>query len=193
MPFHRRLSRLPLCSTMIFRSDFLFFFFVDAQERSRLESTVIDLIWLKLVMFWIWIWSDLTRLENSGFGRIGRLVARVALQRDDVELVAVNDPFITTEYMVQPFIFLIYRVFLCVCVFGSDICFVVCRHTCLSMIQFMVHGNIMSLRLRILRHFSLERDLSLFLVPGMIFFSLFSVYVLVEIFDFRVVFLRFNY
>jgi len=29
----------------------LFFFFVDAQERSRLESTVIDLIWLKLVMF----------------------------------------------------------------------------------------------------------------------------------------------
>lgn len=35
-----------------------------------------------------------------GFGRIGRLVARVALQRDDVELVAVNDPFITTDYMV---------------------------------------------------------------------------------------------
>ncbi|RVW66406.1 Glyceraldehyde-3-phosphate dehydrogenase, cytosolic [Vitis vinifera] len=34
-----------------------------------------------------------------GFGRIGRLVARVALQRDDVELVAVNDPFITTDYM----------------------------------------------------------------------------------------------
>ena len=36
----------------------------------------------------------------SGFGRIGRLVARVALQRDDVELVAINDPFITTDYMV---------------------------------------------------------------------------------------------
>jgi hypothetical protein len=36
----------------------------------------------------------------SGFGRIGRLVARVALQSDDVELVAVNDPFITTDYMV---------------------------------------------------------------------------------------------
>lgn len=41
------------------------------------------------------------KLRNfSGFGRIGRLVARVALQRDDVELVAVNDPFITTDYMV---------------------------------------------------------------------------------------------
>ncbi|CAJ1947555.1 unnamed protein product [Sphenostylis stenocarpa] len=38
-----------------------------------------------------------------GFGRIGRLVARVALQRDDVELVAVNDPFITTDYMVYMF------------------------------------------------------------------------------------------
>jgi len=38
---------------------------------------------------------------GSGFGRIGRLVARVALQSEDVELVAVNDPFITTEYMVR--------------------------------------------------------------------------------------------
>lgn len=27
-------------------------------------------------------------------------MARVILQRDDVELVAVNDPFITTDYMV---------------------------------------------------------------------------------------------
>jgi glyceraldehyde 3-phosphate dehydrogenase len=39
-------------------------------------------------------------LVGAGFGRIGRLVARVALQSDDVELVAVNDPFITTDYMV---------------------------------------------------------------------------------------------
>ncbi|GAU38244.1 hypothetical protein TSUD_145990, partial [Trifolium subterraneum] len=37
------------------------------------------------------------------FGRIGRLVARVALERDDVELVAVNDPFITTDYMTYMF------------------------------------------------------------------------------------------
>jgi glyceraldehyde-3-phosphate dehydrogenase/erythrose-4-phosphate dehydrogenase len=41
------------------------------------------------------------RIGINGFGRIGRLVARVVLQRDDVELVAVNDPFITTEYMVS--------------------------------------------------------------------------------------------
>ncbi|KAG6470554.1 hypothetical protein ZIOFF_071628 [Zingiber officinale] len=38
-----------------------------------------------------------------GLGRIGRLVARVALQSDDVELVAVNDPFITTDYMTYMF------------------------------------------------------------------------------------------
>lgn len=40
-----------------------------------------------------------------GFGRIGRLVARVVLERDDVELVAVNDPFITIDYMVFLFDF----------------------------------------------------------------------------------------
>lgn len=42
-------------------------------------------------------------MNAQGFGRIGRLVARVILQRNDVELVAVNDPFITTEYMVRFF------------------------------------------------------------------------------------------
>ncbi|KAK2987184.1 hypothetical protein RJ640_030776 [Escallonia rubra] len=40
------------------------------------------------------------KIGINGFGRIGRLVARVALQRDDVELVAINDPFITTDYMI---------------------------------------------------------------------------------------------
>ncbi|CAL5361970.1 unnamed protein product [Camellia sinensis] len=42
-------------------------------------------------------------MYQGGFGRIGRLVARVALQSDDVELVAVNDPFITTDYMTYMF------------------------------------------------------------------------------------------
>ena len=37
---------------------------------------------------------------NEGFGRIGRTVARVALQRDDIELVAINDPFLTADHMV---------------------------------------------------------------------------------------------
>ncbi|WVZ74734.1 hypothetical protein U9M48_022883 [Paspalum notatum var. saurae] len=43
------------------------------------------------------------KIGINGFGRIGRLVARVALQSDDVELVAVNDPFIATDYMTYMF------------------------------------------------------------------------------------------
>ncbi|XP_048319290.2 glyceraldehyde-3-phosphate dehydrogenase, cytosolic [Ziziphus jujuba] len=43
------------------------------------------------------------KIGINGFGRIGRLVARVALQRNDVELVAVNDPFINPEYMTYMF------------------------------------------------------------------------------------------
>ena len=48
----------------------------------------------------LWAFDDSILWLLIGFGRIGRLVARVALQSDDVELVAVNDPFITTDYMV---------------------------------------------------------------------------------------------
>ncbi|KAJ9176233.1 hypothetical protein P3X46_011569 [Hevea brasiliensis] len=43
------------------------------------------------------------KIGINGFGRIGRLVARVALQRNDIELVAVNDPFISTDYMTYMF------------------------------------------------------------------------------------------
>jgi lactate dehydrogenase-like 2-hydroxyacid dehydrogenase len=41
------------------------------------------------------------KIGINGFGRIGRLVARVCLDRDDIEVVAVNDPFISAEYMVR--------------------------------------------------------------------------------------------
>jgi glyceraldehyde 3-phosphate dehydrogenase len=34
----------------------------------------------------------------NGFGRIGRIVFRNAVEHDDVEVVAVNDPFIETKY-----------------------------------------------------------------------------------------------
>jgi len=36
----------------------------------------------------------------NGFGRIGRLVFRSSFERDDIEVVAVNDPFINLDYMV---------------------------------------------------------------------------------------------
>ncbi|KAH3678411.1 hypothetical protein WICMUC_001428 [Wickerhamomyces mucosus] len=39
----------------------------------------------------------------NGFGRIGRLVLRVALSRKDIKVVAVNDPFIAPEYAAYMF------------------------------------------------------------------------------------------
>jgi glyceraldehyde 3-phosphate dehydrogenase len=40
-------------------------------------------------------------LDHVGFGRIGRLVLRIATSRDDIDVVAVNDPFIDAKYMVK--------------------------------------------------------------------------------------------
>lgn len=38
------------------------------------------------------------RIGINGFGRIGRLVLRASLERKDMEVVAINDPFIDAEY-----------------------------------------------------------------------------------------------
>ncbi|MBP3431719.1 MAG: type I glyceraldehyde-3-phosphate dehydrogenase [Clostridia bacterium] len=38
------------------------------------------------------------KLGINGFGRIGRLTLRIVAKRDDVEVVAINDPFLTVEY-----------------------------------------------------------------------------------------------
>ena len=38
------------------------------------------------------------KIGINGFGRIGRLVLRVALERKDVEVVGINDPFISPDY-----------------------------------------------------------------------------------------------
>jgi len=43
------------------------------------------------------------RIGINGFGRIGRLVARVAAQHPEIELVAVNDPFLSLENMIYLF------------------------------------------------------------------------------------------
>ena len=37
----------------------------------------------------------------NGFGRIGRIVFRNAIQYKDIEIVAVNDPFIEPKYAVR--------------------------------------------------------------------------------------------
>jgi glyceraldehyde 3-phosphate dehydrogenase len=43
------------------------------------------------------------KIGINGFGRIGRLVLRAALEKDTVTVVAVNDPFITLDYMAYMF------------------------------------------------------------------------------------------
>lgn len=42
----------------------------------------------------------MVKVGINGFGRIGRLVFRSSIARDDVQVVAVNDPFIDLDYMV---------------------------------------------------------------------------------------------
>lgn len=44
-----------------------------------------------------------TTIGINGFGRIGRLVLRVALERPDLEVVAINDPFIAADYAAYMF------------------------------------------------------------------------------------------
>lgn len=43
------------------------------------------------------------KIGINGFGRIGRLALRAAVEKDSVEVVAVNDPFISLDYMVYMF------------------------------------------------------------------------------------------
>ncbi|KAI8533321.1 hypothetical protein RHMOL_Rhmol10G0000300 [Rhododendron molle] len=40
----------------------------------------------------------------AGFGRIGRLVLRIASSRDDIDVVAVNDPFVMQSTCLQAYI-----------------------------------------------------------------------------------------
>lgn len=46
-----------------------------------------------------------TRIGINGFGRIGRLLLRVCAERDDVQIVAINDPFLDVEYAKYLFIY----------------------------------------------------------------------------------------
>ncbi|OWM81115.1 hypothetical protein CDL15_Pgr007146 [Punica granatum] len=47
--------------------------------------------------------SGSIKVGINGFGRIGRLVLRIASSRDDIDVVAVNDPFIDAKYMAYMF------------------------------------------------------------------------------------------
>ncbi len=41
----------------------------------------------------------MVKVGINGFGRIGRLVLRASVEREDVQVVAINDPFIDLDYM----------------------------------------------------------------------------------------------
>ncbi|SCV04854.1 LANO_0G12992g1_1 [Lachancea nothofagi CBS 11611] len=45
----------------------------------------------------------MTKIAINGFGRIGRIVLRIALSRPSIEVVAINDPFIGTDYAAYMF------------------------------------------------------------------------------------------
>ena len=42
--------------------------------------------------------SKTIKLGINGFGRIGRLVTRISEDFDNIEVVAINDPFLTPDY-----------------------------------------------------------------------------------------------
>ncbi|KAH9328419.1 hypothetical protein KI387_000527, partial [Taxus chinensis] len=47
--------------------------------------------------------KEKTKIAINGFGRIGRLVLPIALGRGDINVVAVNVPFIDVKYMAYMF------------------------------------------------------------------------------------------
>ena len=44
--------------------------------------------------------TQVVKVGINGFGRIGRLVFRASLENPEVQVVAINDPFIDLDYMV---------------------------------------------------------------------------------------------
>ncbi|KAG3199174.1 hypothetical protein PC129_g24179, partial [Phytophthora cactorum] len=47
--------------------------------------------------------SEQVAIGINGFGRIGRLVARAAIENPKTKVVAINDPFMDLEYMAYLF------------------------------------------------------------------------------------------
>lgn len=45
----------------------------------------------------------MVKIGINGFGRIGRLVCRAAVEHSEIQIVAINDPFIDLDYMVHMF------------------------------------------------------------------------------------------
>ena len=55
-----------------------------------------------MLVFILWLYysyRSTIKVGINGFGRIGRLVLRAARNNPQIQIVAINDPFIPAEYM----------------------------------------------------------------------------------------------
>jgi len=72
-------------------------------QVARKRSKSVSMVSTKPVATRKLLAPDLRHIRSVGFGRIGRLVTRAAMESDDIEVVAINDPFIDGEYMAYMF------------------------------------------------------------------------------------------
>ncbi|TQD90906.1 hypothetical protein C1H46_023509 [Malus baccata] len=88
-------SRADLAASAAASFQVCFFFHspqqLEANHLPTVSKHVVDLFKRSRIWFCI------------GFGRIGRLVLRIASTRDDIEVVAVNDPLVDPKYMAYMF------------------------------------------------------------------------------------------
>lgn len=54
--------------------------------------------------FFSWIARSPSADLHHSFGRIGRIVLRASVSNPEVQVVAVNDPFMDLDYMVRPLV-----------------------------------------------------------------------------------------
>lgn len=79
--------------------------FFDWQKWNGLEFLIFFLIATFLSFVSLKYTHNMSKIKIgiNGFGRIGRLVLRASLSNPNVEVVAVNDPFLDSDYMVCTF------------------------------------------------------------------------------------------
>lgn len=79
-------------------SIFISFHFIYFSFMIRFNSSHSTFVYFTLVSPFTTISTQMVSIGINGFGRIGRLVARIALQHG-IRVSAINDPFLNAEYM----------------------------------------------------------------------------------------------
>ena len=62
------------------------------------------------LLIYIYLYRSI-KVGINGFGRIGRLVLRAARMKKDIQIVAINDPFIPVDYM--KYMFYVRKIIVC--------------------------------------------------------------------------------